>query len=495
MTKGVNIFFGTFGLLTLALVAFLPVFNAGVDQYRVLGRHYESQYEGVEPNKAFLRTAWLLEQDPDAHPCLFFGSSRVGLMDTSGLAGGCFNYTHSKGTPHSYLHHLRLLLARGMSVDRMFVGLGEVSYTMDPHQLQNDYLRRYHPDGLLDWLDFLRFYAFKKPGKRDWDVVRGDLSLKATSDILDHRAWVHEFRGIAAQRAGTPEEHRRQMARESGWYFIEKRRVDETLSEVRALRDLAAEHGIETVWFVNPIHYKTLLGVDYGLFAGFKRSLSGIVPFHDFSGLTPEYTEDRYWLETLHYNSELGDRLVEKLGSGVPPVTSDTVEQVLATQRESLLSLLPDLVRKEGILLIQGDLGSEIFQGAPGPGSQLTIQAGLDVDRVQPRGGGMTLRALTGSPVLVLAAQEAEASAVFLLRIDVHAPAPTQMELSRETDWREREPLSRGQTLDVSPEGRGIYAAVSGRVLSGGLRLVPGQVPGIYEVGPVVLREMPLHGE
>ena len=465
MKQRTKLYFISGGLTFLGLVMALPALNLYVDQYRVLFNAYGTQYAGVHSNGAFMATSYLLDEGHPHFSCYLFGSSRVGNLEQSRLGKRCFNYAYTKGVPHSHLYHLKLLLSRGVKIKRVYIGLDEFSYTIDP--------------GLI----------FKKPNKRDWAIIVGFHPLLEFQGT--HKDAFDRLRRASAQRIIPASEHRSRLVRTPSQFITETDRIPQTVQEVAAIRDLAREHRIEVTWFINPIHYKMLLAIDNELFARFKKALSREVSFRDFSEVREAHTADKLWLEATHYTPEMGDNLIRDLHSGTDyRVTRDNVDAVLERQKRKLIHLLPALTRKEGLLLTDQYIGREAYINAPGEERPLEIFYGRDVEVLSPTPGGGRFHARSLNAGVRLSPVAVPDEGLFLVRVRITPPSNTLFWVHYEASDESGEESVIRQRIPISPRTRHVFIALSGKILKDGLRLIAGKVSGVYAFGPCSFRRL-----
>ena len=168
-------------LLLICVSAVLGVFigiNVLGDPYNVF--HVDNIREtGAEPNKNFIKMKHLLK-NKEAYDTLIFGSSRVGFLyfDTSPYEH-YYNMSYSEGLPKEHLDNLKVLLKEGVKPKRIFLGVDNISYLVDP-KLHEDLLIRmpYPEDGNL-----LAFYA---KNVSNWDVTW--MSFKLLTGIQKPKA-------------------------------------------------------------------------------------------------------------------------------------------------------------------------------------------------------------------------------------------------------------------------------------------------------------------
>ena len=99
-----------FFLWIFLLMVVVPV---TIDPYNVF--HVENiRDNGVEPNKNFLKTEYVIRH-PEKFDAFLFGSSRVSSIHTDKIEGyRCYNMTYSEGVPKEHLDDLRAMLEGGL---------------------------------------------------------------------------------------------------------------------------------------------------------------------------------------------------------------------------------------------------------------------------------------------------------------------------------------------------------------------------------------------
>jgi len=114
-------------------------------------------------------------------------------------------------------------------------------------------------------------------------------------------------------------------------------------ANLRAIKEVCDEHGIELTVFLNPMHaelmdglYARGLGDEY---EDWMRGVAAITPVWDFAGYNPVTTEPvsgtmRYYRDPIHYSELAGDVILRRMIEGdeeVPgfgvPIGPDTVER------------------------------------------------------------------------------------------------------------------------------------------------------------------------
>ena len=301
--------------LLIGLIAAAAIFGATAaynyqaDPWGIFTSDFETFHGRARPNRHWLKTQYLVTEKPDID-CILFGSSRVAAIDTRKLAGNCYNFTHSGGLPTNHLAALKLLLHKGLKLQRVYLGLDDISYQWDPHEGESHHLRRAYPRTLAEWLDSQLFYLLEPMELKSLSMAMGNARRFPQADhiidpVLDWKRIDQESMLFMADPEGQEEIFRtlRGTAEADVYYGAA------AASAVRRFLELARSHNIEVVLFFNPLHYKSYLGRTHGRLVDFKKRIAKLNPFYDFSGFNKYSVDNRYWKETSHYTSLVGDRM------------------------------------------------------------------------------------------------------------------------------------------------------------------------------------------
>ena len=92
----------------------------GIDPYNVF--HYKKiRDNGVEPNKNFIKMAYILD-NPDKFDSFIFGSSRVGAIHGEKIKNArCYNMTYSMGLPGEHLANLKTMIKNGITPKNIYI--------------------------------------------------------------------------------------------------------------------------------------------------------------------------------------------------------------------------------------------------------------------------------------------------------------------------------------------------------------------------------------
>ena len=219
--------------------------------------------------------------------------------------------TYAAGLPRYHLDNLRYMLAKGVQLKMVMIGLDEFDYKYDPAEEFNDYLRYPYPPAVhqsraLFYLKYLVRYSSKTMSEA-FEGYEG----KRRPIPYDHYG--------TGLKVPDPKEEAKIDA-DPVTYAKDPRfqiplntigdRMDAALEEIREIVDLLKAHGIRLIVFMNPIHKTTYLDYRPGESCFlFEKELSKITSFYDFSGLNSITTNNAYYLETspLHVQGRRAD--------------------------------------------------------------------------------------------------------------------------------------------------------------------------------------------
>jgi hypothetical protein len=344
--------FGVALAIMLLAVGINGLFSYVVDPYGLFRKDFKYQF--VEPNRNFIKARYLTEH-PDRYDCLVFGSSRVNSIDVRKIRDyRCYNMTCNHGLPGDHLDNLKYMIKKGVKVRMVLVGLDEFDFREDPAIRLAQPLRHPYPPVVGQYvLPFYLRYLFSFHD-RDLGItaikgylaaLRGGAGAPISHDIFDtgQMSSPQVDRDIDAN----PEAHRNKLTFRkhegtSGDY------MKGVIEDLRGLVETAQSHHIRLILFVNPL-YKTAY-LDSGLeeFDHFKRELSNLSDFYDFSGINSVTSEALNYYEATHYRPFVGDMILSRvLRTNIVPVPPDFGVLVTSRNAEQHLRALRLDVPKE----------------------------------------------------------------------------------------------------------------------------------------------------
>lgn len=299
----------------------LMVFDYCMDEYGIFHGDYSDPKSAVPQH--FVKIRYLLEH-PHRYDAFCFGSSRVESLDLSRIDNGLtyYNMTYTEGLPQEWLEDLRLLIANGVTIKQVLIGLDDISYINDPRGYKNNLFRAHYEK--YNWRTYLAFLTV-----RPFAFHAADQKI-----IYDVYGTGRTYHCITEQLIEEdPDKHIRDPKFKESSHQIGDR-VDATISELREIKQLAEENGIDLIVFINPTHKTTYLALDRTEFDVFKRKLADVTGYYDFGGLN-SVTENNYnYYDTAHYRPLVGNMMIDRMfGTGTPPqdfgvwVTENNVEE------------------------------------------------------------------------------------------------------------------------------------------------------------------------
>ncbi len=318
------------------------------DPYGLFRRDFSNQF--LLPNQHFIKVRHVVNH-PDRYDCFVLGSSRVNGIDVRKIRDGrCYNMTLAGGIPREHLNNLRYMLTQGVTVRTVLLGLDEFSYSVRPDIYLSQPLRYPYPPVIHEkvlpyylkylfsifsgevWKRVWNGYASKRDGRNRDDAVydmyeTGITFSPQTEEAIERDPGKHALSPVFSDRG---------MARD------EVVNMDGVLEDVRAIVELAGTHKIRLVVFINPAFWRRYLYTDREAFLSFKKKLSAITEYYDFSGLNEITKNPYYYYGLTHYRLKLGDLLVARIfgddkvvvpeGFG-PLVTKSNIEAHIAMLR------------------------------------------------------------------------------------------------------------------------------------------------------------------
>lgn len=297
-------------LLTLMCVVPIVSFNYTVDPYGIFRRDFSKQR--IEPNQQIIKMRYLLA-NPDRYDSYLFGSSRVGNIDNEKIRGEkVYNMTYSQAVPQEYAENIKLLLEKGIRVKTLLIGLEDFSFKLDPQKHAGELIRHPYSRNPFDRLGFYIRYLFKSP---DPTILKPYFQktperFPTYYDIWDSGRPLHPEIDEYIDRH--PEEHVKDPKFNRPAVHKTEFMAD-TLAALRQIVDLADQHGIQLIVFINPTYHLTYRLNDPEQFLRFKAELVKMTGFYDFSGINSVTTNKMNYYETSHFRVHVGDLMLARI--------------------------------------------------------------------------------------------------------------------------------------------------------------------------------------
>lgn len=315
----------------------------------------------LEPNQQFLKVRYTT-RDNRSFNSFIFGSSRVGHIDVRKIqsGGNWYNMTYSEGLPQEHVKNIEYMLKQGIKIDQLLVGLDEFSYSIDPKIHAGQWSKRpFSPVlGESEIFCYLK-YLFHHPDIKVLKTIYDEYRKTHKTKLAGKKTYFSDYdfyvtgqgsnKELDAEIDRDPEKHIRDI-KFSEPYRNPYNEVDDfsqsCLESLKKLVALSKANGIKLTIFINPIHKTTYLATNHNKLFAFKRELSKITDFYDFSGLNAITKNNYNYYETSHYRPIIGETILRRiLNSGSKYqsfgvlVTSDSVEQHLAMEQKEITAL------------------------------------------------------------------------------------------------------------------------------------------------------------
>ncbi len=316
-------------------IIFIPV-TVIIDPYNVF--HYNTpKNNGVEPNKNFIKTKYVLKNQ-DKFDSLVFGSSRAGFFNVERLTDGTYyNMSSSEALPAEHVHALRIMINNGFVPKNIIMLVDDISCFVDP-KLHDSVLYRvpYPEENMLSQLSFYAKYC---------DLLTTYESLKVIRSFNDPDPdYLERFRRTGTEKLDIPPAFDSTDA-VGYWADYYELRVDEAIADIQEMIDLCEEYDIHLTIMTNPLYYLTYEKAVENGYLDFLKALADITDFYNFSGISHVTIESRCYYETSHYSPQVGewmisaafedniDQVVKNQGFGIH-VTNENKEAFIAFLRE-----------------------------------------------------------------------------------------------------------------------------------------------------------------
>ena len=303
--KKVLLFLSPVILLFSAILAY----NLMFDPFGVIHGDMLNHYG--EPNQRFLKAKHILN-NPNKYNAYIFGSSRAGKIDPRNINTDdrWYNFSYAEGLPAEHLEDLRLLVEHDVAISKVVIGIGDISYLVDPFRHKTQSLRKPYKNWHTPYLEFLflkpdmELRQTQKKIKVQKNQVFYDIYESGMPDTYFRDKWVNQAKEkhCKNEKFNTPT-----------WAFYYKPRIAGVIKEIRDIVALCQSENIELIFYVNPMHATTYLNQDMEQFTAFLIELSELSSFYDFSGINEITTDNYYYYETSHFRPLIGDLMMESM--------------------------------------------------------------------------------------------------------------------------------------------------------------------------------------
>lgn len=295
-----------FTLIILLYFVVTGIYNYTLDPYGILGNRKE--FNGIRPNSHSLKVDHVLNAEVKFNSFLF-SNSKGGVLHFNQLNNKkdtWYNMTYSLGTPEEFYEDIVLFLEKGLTINKIVVGLDESTIYERASSHQNQASRK--------------FVTLEK-GKVNWEYLFLPISLKKKLNTdLTKKHIAYDFfndgnyyeKNAYAINCDTVENIVLQdypaVALTGKLDFTAK------IASIQKIKDICITNGIDLTFIVHPC------SLDNYLVSAEKRNqlnvlikdleISGIETLQPF-GKQLLQKNTCYWRDNHHYTKKIGDSILK----------------------------------------------------------------------------------------------------------------------------------------------------------------------------------------
>jgi len=341
-----KVFIIAFFIGSFLIFLILPLFNYSNDQWRVLHSDFNTYYKGLEPNKSYLKTKYLINNKKQ-YDTLLMGSSRITNLDANKFNLNSYNMTISLGHIKTHLDILNTLLDNEIKINKIILGVDDAYIFKNPQDFEKDYLRKPYKSNLFDKIEFYQFYLFKKPIKRDFDLFLNKINLIDSEQIVNPNNMtllINKEKNILKNNLNHIEKISKMDPILLG--YKEKFRTEEVLSEIKKFKKICDKNDIKLIIYFNPMYYTTYLSYNQNEIERFKKGLVDIMPFYDFYFLDLHSINEVKWFDTSHFVPSIGDIIFNKIQNNDNYISKSNIDKHILNVRKDNQIILDKKISK-----------------------------------------------------------------------------------------------------------------------------------------------------
>ena len=313
--------------IAFMLFAILPIINYITDPSRVLHHDYTMRYKKFHQHELVLKTIYVIEHKHD-YDTLVFGSSRGGFMDMEKISKHAYNMSHGFGTVSTYLHTLETLLKSGVTVKNVWIGINDYDIWKDHTK---ELSRLIYHNNMLEDAKLYSHWLFRFIPE-SVNILVKHKALIETKEVTDQEPRLIRSRSQEADVRKM--KHRHLMAAKLG--YTGKFRIDESIVEIKKIKELCEKNHIKLTAFMYPTYYKTYLFYDQSKIEEFKRKLVQVMDFYDFYDIDSIALNQHKWFEGSHFVTSVGDYIIDSIQNKKHLVTQENIEVRIKQIRKHL---------------------------------------------------------------------------------------------------------------------------------------------------------------
>jgi hypothetical protein len=301
-------FFTKLAILSIPVIIACAL-PAVIDPYNVF--HYKNiRDNGVEPNRNYIKTRYILD-NPDKFNAYLFGSSRVGGIDVGKINQyHCYNMYYSVGLPKEHFENLQVMIHNGVIPEFVMVGVDNLCYEIDPILHKTDWQRMPHPSvsetNTMSYMRFLTQYFNPK--------LLSSIPIIISYNGEDNDIYGKRFYENGSRTEASDIRYYSKMdwnkAEPSGGNDI---RIENAINEIQQIINICKENGIKLIIFTNPMHIITYkFAAEHG-HLDFLEQLANITGYYNFPGINDITVNNENYFDTSHYKLSVGDMIIDAI--------------------------------------------------------------------------------------------------------------------------------------------------------------------------------------
>lgn len=306
--KSMKKFVLKFAAFAVIVVGFFLTVSIGIDPYNIFHYNYPRN-NGIEANKNFIKTRYMIAE-PGKFDSFLFGSSRAGFTDVEALPDGkYYNMCSSEALPAEHVRLLKELIRHGIVPENVTVMVDDISCFVDPDGLHKTMLFRipYPDDNISSWFAFYVKYC---------DILTTWQAYREVRDYVPTDPdYTDRYRRSGSERL----DNDRPFQDESHvgyWADYYELRVDAVMADIRELKSICEQNGINLRIMTNPLYHLTYKRDIENGYLDFLYALAGEVDYWNFSSFSDITLNDNNYYETSHFRPSVSDKMMDTVYNG-----------------------------------------------------------------------------------------------------------------------------------------------------------------------------------
>ena len=296
------------------LLTLLVSYNVWLDPFGVIRADMKNQL--TEPNQNYLKTTHILN-NPTKYNAFLFGNSRVAKIDVGKFDddNNWYNMSYSEGVPYEHVKNLELFLKSDVTIDKIIVGIDEVSCFIPPEIHKTQALRKLYKTRINPLMDYLLL----KPNYGMYSEIQEARNKRfASSDayetIFGNGSFFRNSKDVYIDD-NIILHTKDSIFNVPYWPEQNSNNISSTIESIKKIIDVSRRNNIELVFFVNPIYVETYKkAVSEGFFT-FLDECFKITDLYDFSGVNEITSTTTNYYENSHYRPIVGNLILEEMNS------------------------------------------------------------------------------------------------------------------------------------------------------------------------------------